>query len=143
MSYPNFLVGEPLYTGSELVILDARDDTKPKKEPADPINSGSTGVVWRMRQAGVIERAVKILSPEKPLLKQNDWKYFVEVFEREMYKLASLTHSHLAKLISFGRIPLSETTQEGTEDVGIPYIVMEYIKGEPLHEFIISLESQV
>ena len=138
MPYPDFLVGEPLHKGSELVILDARNPTQTSEQPADPIKRGATGAVWLARQENVIERAVKILSPEQELFKQGDWKYFADVFDREMRKLARLTHSHLAKLISFGRIPPDEVPMVDTKGVGIPYIVMEYVEGQPLHEFIIS-----
>jgi len=142
MPYPDFLVGEPLHKGSNLVILDAKNSNKAKGEPATAINSGATGKVWLVKQADVIERAVKILSPEKELFQQGDWSYFVEVFEREMRKLASLTHSNLVKLIAFGQIPPEEVSQVGTKDVGIPYIVMEYIEGKPLHKFIIDMKDE-
>lgn len=141
MPYPNFHVGEPLHKGSNLVILDAKDTNKPNGELAESINSGATGVVWLVMQGGIIERAVKILSPEDALFEQGDWEYFVDVFKKEMRKLASVTHSNLAKLIAFGQIP-AEVSQVNTKGVGIPYIVMEYIKGQPLHDFIIHLKNE-
>ncbi|MCX5647118.1 MAG: hypothetical protein NTZ17_20920 [Phycisphaerae bacterium] len=122
MPYPNYLVGEPLHKGSDLVIMDAKDSAKPAGQPADPINQGATGVVWRVIQAGVMERAVKVLSPEAELLQEDGWEYFAEVFEGEMHRLARLSHSNLAKLISFGRIPSEEAGSGGHEGVGIPYI---------------------
>jgi HD superfamily phosphohydrolase len=143
MPYPNFLVGERLHKSSGLVILDKEDANKRQEEPATPISRGATGIVWRVMQEDVIERAVKILSPEEPLLKKGDWKYFVGVFEKEMRKLASLTHHNLAKLIAFGRIPPEEVPHVNTEDVGIPYIVMEFIKGSPLHTFIAKADPTI
>ena len=142
MPYPDFLVGEPLHKGSNLVILDAKNPNKAKGEPATAINSGATGKVWLVRQEDVLPRAVKILSPEQELFQQGDWNYFVEVFEKEMRKLASLTHSHLAKLIAFGQIPPEEVLNVNTKGVGIPYIVMEYVEGQPLHKYIIQLKNE-
>ncbi len=131
MPYPKYNVGEPLHEGSDLVIVDAKDLSTPIGHVANPINKGATGVVWKVKQANIMFRAVKILSPENILLQQGDWNYFVTVFEREMYKLAHLTHSHLVKLISFGRI-----LSQNENNANIPYIVMEYVEGEPLHLFI-------
>lgn len=142
MPYPKFTVGEPLHKGSDLVILDAEDRDKPHGEPAELINAGATGKVWLVKQAGVLERAVKVLSPEQELLQRDDWDYFVEVFEQEMLKLARLTHSNLAKLISFGRIPPDQVPKVDTKGVGIPYIVMEYVDGQPLHKFVIDLKNE-
>lgn len=140
MPYPDFLVGEHLHATSDLVIVDAHRSTDTIGKPATSISSGATGRVWLARQAEVIERAVKILSPEQELFRQGDWTYFVEVFEREMHKLAAITHSHLAKLISWGRIPADEVPDVDTKGVGIPYIVMEYVDGLPLHKYIMSLQ---
>ncbi len=139
MAYPDFVVGEPLHKTSDLMVLDAETRGTHRGEIATPINSGATGKVWLARQGDVIERAVKVLSPEKELFQQNDWSYFAAVFEREMRKLASITHSHLAKLISWGRIPAEEVPHLDTKEVGIPYIVMEYVDGQPLHRYIVGL----
>jgi len=136
--YTNYKIGDPLYEGSDLIVLDAYDPLKNIGQGAEPINRGATGVVWKVKQANVMERAVKILCPEEKLLEQGDWEYFADVFEREMRKLARLTHSHLVKLITFGRIPASKETSESYPSHAIPYIVMEYVDGLQLHEFLMS-----
>ncbi|MFC1763627.1 protein kinase [Planctomycetota bacterium] len=143
MPYPDFLIGESLHKGSDLVIMDTRIPEKAIGEPAKPISSGATGKVWLVKQADVIERAVKILCPDQDLFQQGDWSYFVKVFEQEMRKLASITHSHLAKLISWGQIPAEEVRHVDTKEVGIPYIVMEYVDGQPLHKYIMNLKGRL
>lgn len=136
MPYPKFLVGEPLHDGSDLIIVDARDSDADVGAPATPINRGGSGVVYRATQADTIVRAVKVLHPEKRFLERRGWGDFIASFDKEKLRLAMVTHSHLAKLITFGMIP---TGDEDAAPPGVPYIVMEFVEGRPLHEYLLAL----
>jgi HD superfamily phosphohydrolase len=142
MPYPVFRVGEPLHSGCDLRVRDAFEEREDGEE-ARPINRGATGVVLRVIQADTIERAVKLLAPEDALFAYGNWDYFMQVFEREKRKLAALTHSNLAKLISFGTIHLDASMYEAGDPPAIPYIVMEFVEGKPIHQFIAAaVESE-
>lgn len=137
MSYPEYCVGEVLHEGSDLKIVDAEAPTALSGSPAKPINRGGSGIVFKAIQADTIPRAIKILLPKQEFLEARGWSDFVSEFDNEKRKLAAVTHSNLAKLISFGRIPIKS---DGGEDPPFaPYIVMEFVEGRPLHRYIIDI----
>ncbi|HKI06035.1 MAG TPA: protein kinase [Thermoanaerobaculia bacterium] len=136
MPYPDYLVGEPLFEGSDLRILHASDPDSPANELAEAINRGATGVVFKVMQGEMIERAVKILLPERRILEQQSWDNFLISFEKEKKQLSQLTHSHLVKLISFGSLPLSKVVTLKNTEIPVPFIVMEYVQGKRLQDYI-------
>src|SRR6266540_1059584 len=75
-------------------------------ELVSPIGAGGMGVVWKARDTR-LDRvvAVKRLGAEH-----------IERFQREARAMAALNHPHICQLY----------------DVGVDYLVMEYIEGAPL-----------
>ncbi len=86
-------------------------------EVEEEIGAGAMGTVFRARQRGMDRHvAVKVLRPG--LMLQAD---AVSRFRREARAIARLSHPHIVTLFLVG----------GTDD-GVPYLVMEYVAGEPL-----------
>jgi len=85
------------------------------------IGRGGMGRVYLARRADQVFRkdvAVKILSASL------DTEYFLKRFRAERQILASLTHPNIAMLLDGG------TTADG-----LPYFVMEYVEGAPIHQY--------
>jgi len=129
MNEINFKRGYPLHVGSDLTIADKDGSLKPKGKEARFLGQGASGAVYRAIQGKFLQRAVKILAPSAGLLKKFPMEKLVKVFEKEKLRLSQLTHSHITKLIAFGVMP----------DSTIPYLVMEFVDGVKLHEYVVKL----
>jgi len=125
---------EPLSLGSALEAFQGRLDPQPELEEeagvgaltgrrigpyrlAEKLGQGGMGVVYRAtRDDGVFTRdvAIKLL---RPSLAETS----APRLEVERQILASLDHPHIARLLDGG------TTADGA-----PYVVMEYVDGEPI-----------
>jgi len=132
MATVTFNRGDPLQSGSQLLVAHRDGSIEPADRLAEPLGEGASGAVYRGIQDGILHRAVKILAPSEELLKHFTIPQLVEVFDKEKKKLAQLTHSHIAKLVSFG---LHCAADDG-EQIQLPYLVMEFVEGTKLHEYV-------
>ncbi|MGE0180513.1 MAG: protein kinase [Sphingomonas sp.] len=85
------------------------------------LGQGGMGAVFRgVRAAGDFEHevAIKLIRPAALT------DAMIERFERERQILARLTHPHIARLLD-----------GGTTDEGGPFIIMEYVAGNPITEW--------
>ncbi|HTO89994.1 MAG TPA: serine/threonine-protein kinase [Candidatus Sulfotelmatobacter sp.] len=89
-----------------------------------PIGEGGMGLVWLVERTGgqfAQRGALKLirigLASEE----------MIRRFRRERQILASLDHPHIARLLDGGSSP-----------DGLPYLVMEYVEGEPLYTYCSS-----
>jgi len=88
------------------------------------IGQGGMGKVYLGKRADETFQqnvAIKIISD------QNISQQSIQRFETERQILANLEHPNIARLID-----------GGTTEKGLPYIVMEYVKGKPLTDYCIS-----
>lgn len=86
----------------------------------EPIGHGGMGTVWlAARSDGRFDRRVAIKFPSISLSPHGE-----ERFRREGSILGRLSHPHIAQLLDAG---VSETGQ--------PYLVLEYIEGEPIDRY--------
>ncbi|HUK31797.1 MAG TPA: serine/threonine-protein kinase, partial [Candidatus Acidoferrum sp.] len=86
-----------------------------------PLGSGGMGSVFLVERDvnGIRQRAaLKVLAPHAA------GPSFVERFYREQRILASLEHPNITRMLD-----------AGLSDNGQPYLVMEYVEGQPLDEF--------
>src|SRR5437868_8504690 len=105
---------------------------KPEEKPSENIRIGSYQVLRRLGEGGMgsvylaarIDHEFKKYVAIKVIRKGMDSEEIISRFRRERQILASLDHPNIAKLFDGGT----------TED-GLPYFVMEYIAGRPLHEY--------
>jgi serine/threonine protein kinase len=102
-------------------------------EIASELGLGGMGAVYlAMRRDGKFEQKVAI----KMLKRELNTEKIRRNFNREKQILAALSHPNIAKLIDAGT----------TEDA-IPYLVMEYVEGEPIDQFCqshkLSLNSRL
>ena len=116
---------------SQILIVNFDGDAAPDNTKAEALGSGATGAVYRGLQDRMLPRAVKILDPADELRDKLSLDELVRVFQQEKVKLSQLTHSHIAKLISFGFYQ-----QPGEHEPTLPYLVMEYIDGHPIHTYV-------
>jgi serine/threonine protein kinase len=95
-------------------------ETVGKYEILETIGTGAMGVVYRARDP-VIDRivAIKVLSPT--LLENTSQR---ERFYQEARTAGNLRHPNIVVIYDCG------------EDQGVPYIVMEYLEGQDLRDFI-------
>ncbi|XZE35496.1 protein kinase domain-containing protein [Pirellulaceae bacterium SH501] len=86
----------------------------------EQIGEGGMGVVYVAQQNQPIRRkvALKLIKPGM------DSKQVVARFEAERQVLAMMNHPHIAKVLD-----------AGTTDTGLPYFVMELVKGTPITEY--------
>src|SRR5271157_5036694 len=91
----------------------------PGYDPIEFIGEGGFGEVFLMRERSKIAmpRAVKVLNVH-PF---NDTKYAEERFEREAKSIAKLKHTSIVGYIASGFT---------NDDFRLPYIVMEFVKGD-------------
>jgi formylglycine-generating enzyme required for sulfatase activity len=87
----------------------------------EPVGQGGMGVVWRARHLGLdTEVAVKFIRPERaaadPALGAR--------FEREAKAAARIAHPHVVQVMDYGAVD------------GIPYLVMELLRGASLAELL-------
>ena len=129
------LVDELFVAASRTSPLDrVTSDMKPAPQPFDDlrlkeigpyklmekIGEGGMGVVYVARQQQPIRRtvALKLIKPGM------DSKQVVARFEAERQTLAMMNHSNIAKVLD-----------AGTTESGLPYFVMELVKGTPITEY--------
>ncbi|MEQ1516560.1 MAG: serine/threonine-protein kinase [Usitatibacteraceae bacterium] len=97
------------------------------------LGRGGMGEVWLAKQVdGRIEREVALKLPTI-YLHSDIWR---ERFRRERDILAKLTHPNIAKLFDAG-----VSDEEGSR--GQPYLVMEYVEGETLTDYVASQQSTI
>jgi len=85
------------------------------------LGKGGMGVVFLGRRADdLFQQQVAI----KVLRSTLDGREVLDRFHRERHILASLDHANIARLID-----------GGTTDEGLPYVVMEYVEGQPIDAF--------
>jgi serine/threonine protein kinase len=90
-------------------------------EIVSELGFGGMGVVYLARRSdGKFEQKVAI----KMLKREFNTEKIRQTFQREKEILATLSHPNIATLLD-----------AGTSDDGIPYLVMEYIEGEPIDKF--------
>jgi len=84
------------------------------------LGEGGFGVVYEAQQEAPVRRrvALKVIKPGM------DSKAVVSRFEAERQALAIMSHSNIAKVLD-----------GGITDRGLPYFVMELVKGEPITNF--------
>ena len=91
------------------------------------IGQGGMGAIYRARRAGSAEDvAVKVIK------RGMDTSAILRRFETERRILATLDHPNIARLLDAGATP-----------DGVPYFVMEYIAGQPIHRFCDSQQLSV
>ncbi len=86
-----------------------------------PIGEGGMGTVWLVER---IEGQFTQLGALKLIKLGLASEEMIRRFRRERQILASLDHPHIARLMDGGATP-----------EGLPYLVMEYIEGEPLYAY--------
>ena len=85
------------------------------------LGQGGMGSVWSARHSGLdLDVAVKFIASE---LVKNDDPLVVERFKREAQLAARIDSPHVVR-----------TFDHGMTSEGVPYIVMELLRGESLHE---------
>ena len=90
-------------------------------EICEVLGRGGMGVVYRAKRLeGEFQQDVAI----KLLLRVKDQEKIRRRFEQERQLLASLVHPNIANLYD-----------GGMTDDGEPYLVMEYVSGEPIHQY--------
>jgi serine/threonine protein kinase/tetratricopeptide (TPR) repeat protein len=93
------------------------------------IGEGGMGTVWMADQLEPVKRrvAVKLIHDER-----GSSQTILSRFEAERQAIALMDHPHIAKLFDAGTTGESETP---ALESGLPYFVMELIKGVPLNEY--------
>lgn len=86
------------------------------------LGAGAMGVVYRAHDP-VIERDVAIKTIRAELLDGEEGDAWRQRFEQEARVAARCLHPNLVTIFDCG------------EERGVPYIVMEYVAGRPLHEY--------
>ena len=90
-------------------------------EIVSELGSGGMGAVYLARRAdGKFEQRVAV----KMLRREFNTERLRRTFNREKEILAALSHPNIARLLD-----------AGTTDDGVPYLVMEYVDGEPIDRF--------
>lgn len=86
----------------------------------EKIGEGGFGVVYRARQKEPIKRvvALKVIKPGM------DSRQIIARFEAERQTLALMEHPNIAGVLD-----------AGTTEAGLPYFVMELVRGQPITEF--------
>lgn len=90
----------------------------------EELGSGGMGVVYLGRREEEFEQrvAIKLIRPDKAQLAGAE---ILGRFHRERQILANLEHPNIARLLD-----------GGTTDGGIPYLVMEFVTGQPLKKYV-------
>jgi serine/threonine-protein kinase len=88
------------------------------------LGSGGMGTVWKATDT-LLGRTVAVKLLHEGLASDET---FSERFRREARNAASLGHPHV--------VTVYDTGEDARENGGIPFIVMEYIEGESLHQML-------
>lgn len=110
-----------LPTGSLTPAPDLRaDEVIGSYRLIEPLGEGGFGVVWRAYQSRPVRRevALKVLRPGM------DSAAVLARFEAEQQALAVMDHPHVAKVFDAGQTA-----------AGLPYFVMELVRGEPINRY--------
>ena len=107
----------------------------------EPIGEGGMGTVWRAKQTEPVKRFVAI----KLIKAGMDSKQVLARFEAERQALALMDHPNIAKVLDGGvtdflsggcEPPVDRQTRGAdTPRSGMPYFVMELVKGIPITEY--------
>jgi hypothetical protein len=87
----------------------------------EPLGEGGMGAVYKARQLAPIERIVAL----KLIRFELDGRDVVNRFESDRQALAWMDHPNVARVLDAGSDPVT----------GRPYVVMEYVPGEPITRF--------
>ena len=127
------LLQHDVTSSSALTMMPASPDSRPARDRRDEatdhipgyeildfIDQGTFGRVYRALQVGTIRRevAIKVLKPEYASAQM------LKRFRAEQAALATVNHPNICSVYDSGM----------TED-GVPYLVMEYIKGRGITEY--------
>ena len=95
------------------------------------IGKGAMGQVWRARhRRDRAEVAIKFLS-----VTEDAWA--LEAFRNEVRAAAGLAHPGIVRVLDHGIVALTDSAAiEGGFAVGGPFLVMELIRGHPLHQVV-------
>ena len=128
-------VSEPLVAGMREAAANRPEATQAR--PGDMVagwrllrelGRGGMAVVWLAERAeGGLRRQVAIKLPLEP----GASGVLAERFARERDVLAALDHPHIARLFD-----------AGVSEAGLPYIVLEYVPGEPLLQAAAALPTE-
>ena len=114
-------VGEAALSGLPLEAASAREgDRLGPYLLTRQLGEGGMGVVYLARRADDQYRSTVAIKIVRGLLSTDA----MVRFRRERQFLADLTHPNVARLLDGGTTP-----------GGLPYVVMEHIEGEPIHEY--------
>ncbi len=94
----------------------------------EPIGEGGMGIVYLAQQDQPVRRkvAIKIIKPGM------DSRQVIARFEAERQALAMMEHPNIAKVLD-----------AGTTDNGLPYFVMELVRGIPITEYCDQAEMPI
>jgi eukaryotic-like serine/threonine-protein kinase len=98
------------------------------------VGRGGMSTVYRAFDT-VLERPVAIKLMHREIAADSDQ---LERFRREARSVAQLSHPHVVTVIDAGEEPSTDGLHAGFggEEVGTPYIVLEYVDGETLKQLI-------
>ncbi|HBK33964.1 TPA: hypothetical protein DEP34_02155 [Candidatus Uhrbacteria bacterium] len=97
--------------------------------PIHELGEGAMGSVWLVRDNTLgVDRAVKIL---KAIIARSP--VLCSRFLREARTMASLKHAHVVTVYDYGKI---KDATVGGEELYLPYIIMEFIEGGSLEEYL-------
>lgn len=103
--------------------------TNGRFRPISKLGEGGMGSVWLVRDNTLgVSRAVKILKvniARSPVLCSR--------FLREARTMAALKHPHVVTVYDYGKI---RDATMGGEEINLPYIIMEFIRGGSLEEYL-------
>ncbi|REJ75339.1 MAG: hypothetical protein DWQ47_07595 [Acidobacteria bacterium] len=85
------------------------------------LGRGGMGAVYLAKRA---DREFEQFAAVKLVKRGMDTDFILKRFRNERQILATLNHPHIARLLDGGTTP-----------DGLPYFVMEYVRGEPIHNF--------
>ncbi len=95
------------------------------------IGEGGMGSVFMAEQTRPVKRMVAI----KVIKAGMDSRQVLARFESERQALALMDHPNIAKVLDAGTTPPSPPSQGGAGGGGLPFFVMELVKGVPLTQF--------
>lgn len=94
---------------------------------AVPLGFGGSSIVVRALYRDQLRRAVKVYLPRSDLRSQLDMSQFVNSYENELLRQASLSHQNISKVTDFATISVGGSV--------IPMLATEFIDGESLTHY--------